>query len=81
MFENLRKSYYANQSAFWSYQRLAESQNNPCHMEDFARACILAGRMEQTARVIMREYGDHTFYNDVSDIIRWCEETAECIKP
>lgn len=80
MFDKLTKSYYANQSAFWSYQRLAENRNNRHRLGDFARACILAGRMEQAARVISKEWGDNTFFNDVSDIIRWCEETAEAME-
>lgn len=80
MLENLYQSIHANTQAFWSYQRLADSRSNPHRMEDFARACILAGRIEQTARIIAKEYGDGVPFNDASDIIRWCEETAETIK-
>lgn len=80
MFENLYKSFEANRSTFWSYQRLAESRKNPHRLEDFARACIVAGRIEQTARIIAKEYGDHVPMNEASDIVRWCEETAEVIR-
>lgn len=79
MFENLYKSFEANRATFWSYQRLAESRSNPHRLADFARACILAGRMEQTARIIAKEYNDTTELNQVSDLVRWCEETAEAL--
>ena len=79
MLENLYKSYYANIQTFWSYQRLAESRTNPHRRADFARACILAGRIEQTARIISKEYGDPAPMNEASDLVRWCEETGEAI--
>ena len=79
MFENLYKSFEANRSTFWSYQRLAESRNNPHRKEDFTRACILAGRIDQTARIIAKEYNDNAPSNEASDIVRWCEETAEAL--
>lgn len=80
MFENLYKSFEANRSTFWSYQRLAESRTNPHRLADFARACILAGRIEQTARIIAKEYDDYTLMNEASDLVRWCEETAEALQ-
>lgn len=80
MFEKLYKSFEANLSTFWSYQRLTESRTNRHRMADFARACILAGRIEQTARIIAKEYGDSEPMNEASDIVRWCEETGEAIR-
>lgn len=79
MFENLYKSFEANRSTFWSYQRLAESRTNPHRLADFARACILVGRIEQTARIIDKEYDDRVPMNEASDLVRWCEETAEAL--
>jgi hypothetical protein len=35
--------------------------------------------MDQTARIIAKEYSDHTLLNEVSDLLQWCEETAEAI--
>lgn len=79
MYDNLVKSFWAIQQTFWSYQRLADSQTNPHKMEDFARACIIAGRMDQTARILTKEYDDMSANNAAADAVQWCEETADAL--
>lgn len=80
MYDKLCVYFYSLQSTFYSYQRLAESRHNPYRMGDFTRACIIAGRMEGIARIVCKEWDDTLLLNDVSDIVRWCEETAEALR-
>lgn len=68
MLENLRKSFYALEGNFNSWIRLANNKNNPHRREDLLEAAKIAGKLEQTAAILAKEYNDKECTKTAADI-------------
>lgn len=79
MLENLRKSFYALESDFNSWIRLADSANNPHRREDLLEAARIAGKLEQTGAILSKEYNDAEFAETAAELWQQVQAAAETI--
>ena len=79
MYHDLHKSFDVNLSNFWNWQRLADSQKNPHRKQDLLTATLIAGKLKMIASILSKEWGDTSRNDEATEVVRWCEETAETI--
>lgn len=79
MLENLRKSFYTLEGDFHSWIRLANNKNNPHRRSDLLEAARIAGKLEQTGRILAKEYNDPNFKKTAAELWQQVQNIAETI--